>query len=159
VRIDGRETYFEWINAGRYSCQGERGTMEALRAGTMRSIALNQLEGLISFPSFHTAAALIFIWTLHAVRYVGWAGIPLNLALIVATPTVGAHYFIDVVGGIVVAFAAIAASRLLCRRAPRRRRSVRTAALPRICCWVVKSIHPKPSRPPGLIHRVRGVES
>jgi membrane-associated phospholipid phosphatase len=92
-------------------------TMEALRAGTMRSIALNQLEGLISFPSFHTAAALIFIWTLHTVRYVGWAGFPLNLALIVATPTVGAHYFIDVVGGIVVAFAAIAASHLLCRRA------------------------------------------
>ena len=48
-----------------------------------------------------------------------WAGpaSPLNLALIVATPTVGAHYFIDVVGGIVVAFAAIAASHLLCRRA------------------------------------------
>lgn len=92
-------------------------TMEALRAGTMRSVALNQLEGLISFPSFHTAAALIFIWTLHTVRYVSWAGIPLNLALIVATPTVGAHYFIDVVGGIVVASAAIAASHMLCRRA------------------------------------------
>ena len=91
--------------------------MEALRAGTMRSIALNQLEGLISFPSFHTAAALIFIWTLHTVRYVGWAGIPLNLALIVATPTVGAHYFIDLVGGVVVAFGALAASHLLCRRA------------------------------------------
>jgi membrane-associated phospholipid phosphatase len=92
-------------------------TMEALRAGTMRSVALNQLEGLISFPSFHTAAALIFIWTLHTVRYVSWAGIPLNLALIVATPTVGAHYFIDVVGGVVVAFAAIAASDVLCRHA------------------------------------------
>jgi membrane-associated phospholipid phosphatase len=92
-------------------------TMEALRAGTMRSVALNQLEGLISFPSFHTAAALIFIWTLHTVRYVSWAGVPLNLALIVATPTVGAHYFIDVVGGVVVAFAAITASHLLCRRA------------------------------------------
>ena len=79
----------------------QEATMEALRAGTMRSVALNQLEGLISFPSFHTAAALIFIWTLHTVRYVSWAGIPLNLALIVATPTVGAHYFIDVVGGVV----------------------------------------------------------
>jgi alpha-amylase/alpha-mannosidase (GH57 family) len=27
VRINGRRTYFEWINAGRYVCQGPRGTM------------------------------------------------------------------------------------------------------------------------------------
>jgi membrane-associated phospholipid phosphatase len=92
-------------------------TMEALRAGTMRSISLNHLEGLVSFPSFHTAAALIFAWTLRTVRYVGWAGAALNLALIAATPTVGAHYFIDIAGGVVVALAAIAAAHVLCRGA------------------------------------------
>ena len=88
--------------------------MEALRAGTMRSVALNQLEGLISFPNRRRAH---FYLDVACGALCGWAGIPLNLALIVATPTVGAHYFIDVVGGIVVAFAAIAASHPLCRRA------------------------------------------
>src|SRR5262249_39080816 len=92
-------------------------TMEALRAGTMRSISLNHLEGLVSFPSFHTAPALILMWTLSSVRYVGWAGAALNLALIAATPTVGAHYFMDIVGGVVVALAAIAAAHALCRDA------------------------------------------
>jgi len=92
-------------------------TMEALRAGTMRSISLNHLEGLVSFPSFHTAAAVIFAWTLGSVRHVGWGGAALNLALIAATPTIGAHYFIDIAGGVVVAFAAIVASDLLCRSA------------------------------------------
>lgn len=32
VRIDGRETFFEWVQAGRYTCQNERGTM-AMGAG------------------------------------------------------------------------------------------------------------------------------
>ena len=27
VKIDGRATFFEWINAGRYACSNERGTM------------------------------------------------------------------------------------------------------------------------------------
>ena len=32
VRVDGHETYFEWINAGRYACQGERGGAMAMVA-------------------------------------------------------------------------------------------------------------------------------
>jgi len=27
IKVDGRRTYFEWINAGHYACQGARGTM------------------------------------------------------------------------------------------------------------------------------------
>ncbi len=37
VKVDGRRTYFEWLNAGRYMCQGARGTM-SMAAG----------EGIIS---------------------------------------------------------------------------------------------------------------
>lgn len=92
-------------------------TMEALRSGTMRAIPLNNLEGLVSFPSFHTTAALIFAWTLLTVRYIGLVGIVLNFALIAATPVIGAHYFIDLVGGFAVAFVAMVASQWLCRRA------------------------------------------
>jgi len=42
-------------------------TLEGLRAGTFRSIPLDNLEGLITFPSFHTAGALMFIWALRTV--------------------------------------------------------------------------------------------
>jgi membrane-associated phospholipid phosphatase len=92
-------------------------TMEGLRDGTIRAVRLDHLEGLVSFPSFHTTAAMIFAWTLWTVKYVGLAGLVLNLALIAATPLIGAHYFIDLVGGAVVAFAAMALSQWLCRRA------------------------------------------
>src|SRR5689334_4079812 len=91
-------------------------TLAALRSGTLHSIHLDNLEGLIAFPSFHTAAALMFIWALRTVPYVRWPAIALNVALIAATPIGGAHYFIDLVAGAAVAFAALGVSHWLCRR-------------------------------------------
>src|SRR5207249_4562661 len=38
VRVDGRASYFEWINAGRYTCQGERGTMAMAARGPLKVI-------------------------------------------------------------------------------------------------------------------------
>ena len=93
-------------------------TLEALRAGTLHSIRLDNLEGLITFPSFHTSAALMYIWALRTVPFVRWPAIVLNCALMAATPVDGAHYFIDLVGGAAVAFAALAASSWLCRLVP-----------------------------------------
>ena len=103
-------------------------TLEALRAGTLHSIRLDNLEGLITFPSFHTAAALMYIWALRTVPYVRWPALAVNCALMAATPIDGAHYFIDLVGGAGVAFAALAASRWLCRFVPANEHS--TAAVP-----------------------------
>ena len=36
VKIDGRYTFFEWVSAGRYICQNERGTMAMATAGAAR---------------------------------------------------------------------------------------------------------------------------
>src|SRR5262249_30464335 len=38
VKIDGRETFFEWISAGRYTCQNERGTMAMVTRGPIRDV-------------------------------------------------------------------------------------------------------------------------
>ena len=38
VRVDGRRTYFEWINAGRYVCQAGRGTMSMARTGVLSDL-------------------------------------------------------------------------------------------------------------------------
>jgi hypothetical protein len=38
VKIDGRYTFFEWVSAGRYSCQNERGTMAMAAAGPLREL-------------------------------------------------------------------------------------------------------------------------
>jgi membrane-associated phospholipid phosphatase len=92
-------------------------TMEALRVGTLHAIRLDNLEALVTFPSFHTTAALMFAWALWTVPYCRWPAVMLNACLIAATPLVGAHYFIDLAGGTIVAAIAIYASDHLCRRA------------------------------------------
>ena len=38
VKIDGRETFFEWIAAGRYSSQNERGTMALVTPGPIKDV-------------------------------------------------------------------------------------------------------------------------
>jgi hypothetical protein len=38
VKIDGRLTFFEWIGAGRYTCQNERGTMAEVTPGWIKDL-------------------------------------------------------------------------------------------------------------------------
>jgi alpha-amylase/alpha-mannosidase (GH57 family) len=38
VKIDGRQTFFEWISAGRYTCQNERGTMALVTHGPIKDV-------------------------------------------------------------------------------------------------------------------------
>jgi hypothetical protein len=90
-------------------------TLDALRSGAMKMIRLNDLEGLIAFPSFHTAAAILYAWALWPVKSIRWPIAALNVAIISTTPIGGSHYAIDVVAGAIVALGSIAASGLLCR--------------------------------------------
>ncbi len=38
VKVDGRRTYFEWLNAGHYACQASRGTMSMAREGLVSDL-------------------------------------------------------------------------------------------------------------------------
>lgn len=68
---------------------------EGLRAGTLTVIRFDDIEGLISFPSFHVAGGMMVTWAFR--RYRRWLvalGI-LNVMLISATVLTGAHYGVD----------------------------------------------------------------
>ena len=66
-----------------------------VRAGLMTVIDPSNTDGLISFPSFHTAGALMTTWALRRSRiWVTLLGV-LNTGLIAATVLLGAHYVID----------------------------------------------------------------
>ncbi|WP_238192995.1 phosphatase PAP2 family protein [Methylobacterium frigidaeris] len=70
-----------------------------LRSSTMQVIALSEMRGLATFPSFHVSLALITAWALASVRYLGLVILSLNMAVIVATLSAGGHYLPDVLGG------------------------------------------------------------
>jgi membrane-associated phospholipid phosphatase len=76
---------------------------------------IRDMEGLISFPSFHTISAILFTWVLFPIRRLRWWILSLNVALIVSTPVQGAHYFIDILAGGLVAIIAIFSAPLLAR--------------------------------------------
>jgi membrane-associated phospholipid phosphatase len=88
----------------------------ALREGSLRELELFRLAGIVSFPSFHAASAVLYMWALWPVRGLGGIAASLNLLMIAATPVIGAHYMIDVIGGVALAAASIWAAKLYLQR-------------------------------------------
>jgi hypothetical protein len=88
--------------------QWQQGLIPALRAHTERVVDLGHLRGIVSAPSFHAAAATIYInaaWRMPRLR---WPVLALNAAMLMSTPVEGTHYLIDILLGTMVALAAIA---------------------------------------------------
>jgi len=71
------------------------------------------LQGLVTFPSFHSTIAVIAIAAVPALPFAPLRAlvVALNLLMLLSTPVDGGHYFIDTLGGIVIGVLVIAISR------------------------------------------------
>lgn len=77
-------------------------SLDILRSGQLQHVS--NIEGLITFPSFHSVWATLYIWAFFsAARVIRITAIVLNLFVLAATPLYGSHYFVDLIGGILVA--------------------------------------------------------
>ncbi len=79
-----------------------------VRDGSLRTLNAGTLEGIITFPSFHAAAAVLLAWGFWHSRYARWPALALNIAMLASTPFVGGHYLVDVATGCVIALLALA---------------------------------------------------
>ena len=93
----------------------------ALRDGSFQHLSIGGIEGLITFPSFHTALGVLFARALLRLPYLGLAGIALNGVMIISTLSIGGHYLVDVLAGGGIALAAVAALQAAHGRGPLRR--------------------------------------
>jgi hypothetical protein len=82
-----------------------------VRDGALRHIDFAELAGIVTFPSFHAAAAVLYLWAFWPVRWFGPIAIVANCAMLLATPIGGGHYFVDVFAGIAIAASSIMAAK------------------------------------------------
>ncbi len=83
-----------------------------VRNGELNIINMDQLAGLVTFPSFHTIMALAMTWAVRN-TVVFWPFAAINLVLLIGTPVFGGHYLSDMLaGGVVFMFAAMLYYRL-----------------------------------------------
>jgi len=80
--------------------------IEGLRNGHIRDMTRTS-SGLISVPSFHAAAGILFMWACGRIPYLRWAFFALNATMIVSAIVIGSHYLVDIIAGISVAIVAI----------------------------------------------------
>lgn len=90
----------------------EFGRIILLIRGGHNVISPDLFTGFVSFPSYHAIAAVLFSWAAWPTR-LRYPMLALNALVVIAAPVVGGHYFIDILGGFVVAAVAIRGSRLL----------------------------------------------
>jgi hypothetical protein len=87
-----------------------------VRDGTLRRLDLFALAGIVTFPSFHAASAVLYAWALWPLRWFRPIAILANGAMLASTPIDGGHYFIDLIAGIAVALASVCAARAMERQ-------------------------------------------
>ena len=92
------------------------GDLTALRAGTLRSVSLDSMQGIITFPSYHAALATVFAWGFfRSPAPVRWPGLAVSILTVLATPIDGGHYFVDVMAGCALAALGLVVAPLLAR--------------------------------------------
>lgn len=69
--------------------------------------------GIVSFPSFHAAMAVLYVYAYHGLRWVFRVALAFNILMLISTSYIGDHYLIDIVAGLAVATFAIAVARYL----------------------------------------------
>jgi len=65
------------------------------------------VKGLVGFPSFHAAQAIIATWYARKTRFLFYPFLAFNTVVILSTPIQGGHHVVDVIGGLAVAAFAI----------------------------------------------------
>lgn len=74
------------------------------------------VKGLVGFPSFHAAQAIIATWYARKAKYLFAPFLAFNTVVILSTPIQGGHHVVDVVGGFGVAALAIWLSTVIANR-------------------------------------------
>jgi len=81
--------------------------LQALRDGSANRFAVETIQGIVTFPSYHTVLAVLLVYAYRTERQLLWAIAALNILMLLSIPPYGSHYLVDMLAGAAVAFVAI----------------------------------------------------
>ncbi len=79
----------------------------ALREGTLVQIALENMQGIITFPSYHTVLAVLLVYVYRGQGRIFLGVVILNILMLLSIPVYGSHYFGDMLAGALIALLSI----------------------------------------------------
>jgi membrane-associated phospholipid phosphatase len=99
--------------------------LTALRSGEPMVLRFQEMQGIITFPSYHAGLAGVTLWGfwIAGYRWLRWPGVGLAAATIIATPVDGGHYLVDLIAGGVLAALSVWAAGWLVQWVPELRRT------------------------------------
>ena len=80
----------------------------ALREGTASSFSLNEIQGIITMPSYHTVLAILIIYAYRGCGRLFALALALNGVMLLSLPSEGGHYLVDLIAGGAIAAVTIA---------------------------------------------------
>jgi membrane-associated phospholipid phosphatase len=83
-------------------------TLMMLRTQAAPLLDFGRMEGLVTFPSFHTVLAIITAYAFRGIRFLALPAVILNGIVVVSTLPEGGHFLVDVIAGAIIAVAGIA---------------------------------------------------
>jgi membrane-associated phospholipid phosphatase len=90
------------------------GDVERLYELRQNIVDLGKLNGIVEFPSFHTALSVIYVYAFRDEnKFIFFPILLLNILLIFSCLSHGGHFLIDVIAGVAVAVIAIGIERVL----------------------------------------------
>jgi membrane-associated phospholipid phosphatase len=105
-------------------------SLTALFAHGPGTISPTTTKGLVGFPSFHTAEAVVATWYARRLKFLFYVFLLFNVIVIVATPIQGGHHVVDTIAGVVVAaFAIFVSSTIAARLAQESEKEKQVSAL------------------------------
>jgi len=101
------------VNAGAYLAQLR--DLPPTRTGDLRHLDLLGLGGIVTFPSFHAASAVLYAWALWPLRRLRPFTVLLFGLMLAATPVNGGHYLVDIIAGVAIAIVSLLAAKAVGR--------------------------------------------
>jgi membrane-associated phospholipid phosphatase len=96
-----------------------------MRRHALTTIPMDDLRGIVSFPSFHVSGAVIITYFLRGLPVVSLLAIAVNIGMSVGALYIGGHYLSDVLAGFVVGLITIAVIQWLEGSGPEQRLALR----------------------------------